>query len=157
MQLVSARAMTRLNTAFVTFYRDGVATTQKKCNLFYLSANGQSMSAQAQIGERIFPDQRVDNIRQFYHRFLSAIGVLGSSTTINLTMTPYLTDSFIYATDFEAVPEAHGSGLSTQGAQLTFGLRDLGTDATDLPTTCTITCWHEGLIEITQDGISYAT
>ena len=43
MQLVSARAMTRLNTAFVTFYRDGVATTQKKCNLFYISANGQNI------------------------------------------------------------------------------------------------------------------
>ena len=56
MQLVSARAMTRPNTAFVTFYRDGVATTQKKCHLFYLSANGQNMFGQAQIGERIFQD-----------------------------------------------------------------------------------------------------
>jgi hypothetical protein len=145
-----------LCSTFVTFHTSDAAT-QKRCNMFYLSAAGQGLSAQAQIGERVFPDQRVDNIQQFYSRLMSTIGTTNSNVTINLTMVPYTTDSFIYGTDFEAVPgQAHGSGMSTHGAQLTFDLRDLGS-AGNLPTSAYCTCWFDSLIEITQDGVSYAT
>jgi len=156
MQLVHARAYTRVNTAFVTFYRAD-ANTQKQCNTFYLAATGKDMSMQTQIGERVWPDHRCDNMRQFWHRLLHAIGVANSTSTVNITAGPYESDSFIAATDFEACPgQSHGSGMSTANSQMVIDLRDLGTGGADLPTTAFVTVWHEALIEISQDGVSLA-
>ena len=155
MTLQHVRAFTRLNAAFLTFYKSD-ENAKKQCNTFYLSPNGQEISVQVQCGEKQYPDNRCDNLRQHFHRLLHAIGVANTPATINLTLLPYATDSFIQATDFESVPEAHASGLSTHNAPLVYDIQNIGTNSSDLPTICFITCFHETLIEISQDGISVA-
>ena len=156
MQLVHARAYTRLNSVFLSFFRSDI-TTKKQCNTFYISPNGQDMSLQTQIGERVMPDHRCDNISQFWHRLMHTIGVANSASTINITLGSYTTDSFVASADCEAVPgQAHGSGMSTHNSQLVCDVRDIGTNSADLPTTAFVTCWHEALIQISQDGVSLA-
>ena len=159
MQLLHTRAFTRLNAFFLTFYRSVAASanTKKVCNHFYLSPSGKDLSLQSQVGERSIPDHRIDNLGQFWHRFLHCVGLANSSSTCNITRGAYELDSFISATDLEAVPlQAHGSGMSTHNSQLTLDLRDLGTDSADLPTSAYLTCWYEALVTIEQDGVTLA-
>ena len=74
-----------------------------------------------------------------------------------ITHGPFSTDSFIAATDLEAVPgQAHGSGYSTHQSQMTIVLRDIGESATDLPTQAFVVVFHEALITIEQDGVTLA-
>ena len=147
---------------FFREYTGTAANTKKLCNTFYLSSAGQNISLQSQIGTALWPDHRCDNLSQFWHRLMHCIGTANSSAVVNITATPYSTDSWISATDLEAVPlQAHGSGKSTHGAQLTLDLRDIGSSwdpsTGDGPTTAFITCWYETMIEISQDGVSMAT
>jgi hypothetical protein len=89
---------------------------------------------------------------------MHCIGTANSSAVVNITATPFGSDSFVAATDLESVPlQAHGSGKSTHGAQLTLDLRSIGVDSNDLPTTAYVTCWFETIVEISQDGVSVAT
>ena len=155
MTLQHVRAFTRMNSAFLTFYKSDLET-KKQCNTFYLSPNGQDISVQVQCGEKQFPDNRCDNLRQHFHRLLHAIGVANSPTTINITRLPYHTDSFIQATDFEAVPEVHASGMSTHNAPLVYDIQNIGSSSSDLPTIAFLMCFHEALIEINQDGVTLA-
>ena len=155
MTLQHVRAFTRLNSFFLSFFKAD-ANTKKLCNTFYLSTQGQNISVQAQIGEKQIPDNRTDNLSQHWHRLLHTIGVANSATTINITRSPYGSDSFISATDCEAVPEAHASGLSTHNAALTLDIQGIGATSADLPTSAYLLCFHECMIEISQDGVSVA-
>jgi hypothetical protein len=155
MTLQHVRAFTRLNSFFLTFFKTE-ANTKKLCNTFYLSTQGQNISVQAQIGERQIPDNRTDNIAQHFHRMLHTIGVANSATTINITRGAYGSDSFISATDCEAVPEAHASGMSTHNAPLVLDVQHMGATSADLPSTAYLLCFHECLVEISQEGVSVA-
>ena len=74
-----------------------------------------------------------------------------------ITHGPFSTDSFIAATDLEAVPgQAHGSGYSTHNSQMTIDLRDIGAASADLPTQAYVTIFHEALITVEQDGVTLA-
>ena len=115
------------------------------------------MSQQSQLGEKSIPDHRVDNLSQFWHRLLHCIGFTNSNSTMNITRGSYESDSWISATDLEAVPlQAHGSGMSTHNSQLTLDLRDMGTDSGNLPTAAYLTCWYESILTIEQDGVTLA-
>ena len=155
MTLQHVRAFTRLNSFFLTFFKSE-GNTAKLCNTFYLSTQGQNISVQAQIGEKQMPDNRTDNLSQHWHRLLHTIGVANSATTINITRSPYGSDSFISATDCEAIPEAHASGMSTHNAPLVLDIQNLGATSADLPSSAYLLCFHECLIEISQDGVSVA-
>ena len=158
MQLVSARAYTRMNQTFLTFDRAGSHThTKKQVNNFYLSPHGQNLSLRSQVGDVATPDMPCDNMSQFWHRLLHCIGVKNSpSHNLCITHDAYRSDSFVAAVDWEAVPEAHGSGISTHNASLVQDIRGLGTDANDLPTMAFLTTVLENLIQISQDGITLA-
>ena len=125
MTLQHVRAFTCLNSFFLTFFK-GEAATKKVCNTFHLSALGQNISIQAQCGEKQMPDNRVDNLAQHWHRLLHTIGVANSPTCININRIAYGSDSFISATDCEAVPEAHASGMSTHNAPLVLDIQTSG-------------------------------
>ena len=157
LQLVHARAYTRANSVFVTFFKSE-ANTKKLCNMFYLSANGQNLSQQVQVGAKLWPDHRCDNLSQFFHRLLHCTGLANSMTSPNITMGAFSSDSFIAATDLEAVPspQAHATGESTHNSQLTVDLRDIGSSSSDLPTQAYVTIFHEALITIEQDGVTLA-
>ena len=156
LQLVHARAYTRANSVFVTFFKSE-ANTKKLCNMFYLSANGQDLSQQVQVGAKLWPDHRCDNLSQFFHRMLHAIGLANSMSSPNITLGPFGSDSFIAVTDLESVPgQAHGSGCSTHNSQMTVDLRDIGSGASDLPTQAYVCIFHESLITIEADGVTLA-
>ena len=155
MTLQHVRAFTRLNSFFLSFFKSE-ADTKKLLNMFYLSTQGQNISVQAQIGEKQIPDNRTDNLSQHWHRLLHTIGVANSATTINITRSPYGSDSFISATDCEAVPEAHASGMSTHNSPVVLDIQSIGATSADLPTQAFLCCFHESLIEISQDGVSLA-
>ena len=156
-QLVNARALTRVNQILLSFHKsDG--ETLKELNNFYLSPQGQNISVQASIGERLYPDHRCDNLSQHFYRLLNGLGINSSNATLNITKSRYATDAFLSCTDVEAVPgQAHASGLSTHGAQMTFDLRDIGASSSDLPTKAFTTVWHEAILSIGQDGCTLAT
>ena len=155
MTLQHVRAFTRLNSFFLTFFKSE-GNTAKLRNTFYLLTQGQNISVQAQIGERQLPDNRTDNLSQHWHRLLHAIGVANIATTINITRSPYGSDSFISATDCEAIPEAHASGMSTHNASLVLDIQSVGATSADLPTSAYLLCFHERMIEISQYGVSVA-
>ena len=158
MQLVSARAFTRLNQAFLTFDRQGSHTaTKKQLNNFYLSANGQNISLRSQVGDVSLPDHEVKTMAQHWFRLLHCIGVKNSAThSVTIAHDTYRSDAYISGTDFEAAPESHGSGMSTHNAPLVMDIRDLGTDANDLPTLAFLTQYAEALVQISQDGVVLA-
>ena len=158
MQLISARAYTRMNQTFLTFDRAGSHTnTKKQINNFYLSPNGQNLSLRSQVGDVATPDMPCDQMSQFWHRLLHTVGLKNNpSHSLCITHDVYRSDSFVAGTDFEAVPEAHGSGISTHGASLVLDIRNLGTDANDLPTMAFLTTVSENLIQISQDGVTLA-
>ena len=155
-QLVDASAFTRLDQALLTFFKSEAATA-KECNTFYLSPQGQDVSIQLQIGERLWPDNRCDNLAQHWHRLLQGLGLGSSNSTINITKAKYGSDSFVSLSDVECVPgQAGHSGTSTHNAQMVFDLRDMGVNSADLPTKAFVTCWHNAILTIGQDGCSVA-
>jgi hypothetical protein len=158
MQLISARAFTRMNQTFLTFDRAASHTnTKKQLNHFYLSAHGQNLSLRSQVGDVATPDMPCDNMSQFWHRLLHCVGLKNSpSHTPCISYDTYRSDAFIAGTDYESVPEAHGSGISTHGATLVQDIRNIGTDANDLPTMAFLTTVSENLIQISQDGVVLA-
>ena len=96
-------------------------------------------------------------ISQHWHRLLQGLGLGSSNSTINITKAKYATDSFVSLSVVEAVPgQAGHSGASTMGSQMVFDLRDMGANSTDLPTKCFVTCWHNAILTIGQDGCSVA-
>ena len=81
-----------------------------------------------------------------------ALGIHNSGTSINILRPQYLSNSFIAAVDFEATPgQASHSGLSTHNAQLVFDMKNIS-DADIVY----VTCFHDSLISIVQDGCSVA-
>ena len=155
MFLHHVRAFTRLNNAFLTFFKSG-EKTKKLCNTFHLSPDGQDISVQVQCGEKQFPDNRCDNLSQHWQRLLHPIGMANSPMTINITRSSYGSDNFVNATDVEAIPEAHASRMSTHNAPLVYDIQQIGTNSSDLPSAAYVLCFHECLIEISQDRVSVA-
>ena len=152
-QIVHARAHTRLNSAFISFWKTaGVGSgAQKAINTFYLDSSS-ALSLQTMAGERVYPDHKCDDYNQFWMRLLSALGIQNSGTSINILRPQYLSNAFIAAVDFETVPgQAGHSGLSTHNAQLVFDIKNLS-DAD----TVFITAFHDSLVSIEQDGCSVA-
>ncbi len=152
-QIVHARAYTRLNSAFISFWKTaGVGSgAQKAVNTFYLDAS-QGLSLQTMCGEKIYPDHKCDDYNQFWMRLLSGLGIQNSGTSINILRPQYLSNAFLACVDFESVPgQASHSGLSTHNAQLVFDLKNIS-DADIVY----VTCFHDSLISIEQDGCSVA-
>jgi hypothetical protein len=158
-QLVNARALTRVDQILLSFHRKLAETaTLKELNYFYLSAHGQDISLQASIGERNFPDHKASNLSEHWYRLLNGLGVNSSNATLNISRPAYRSNSFVQCIDLEAVPgQAHGSGMSTHGAQMTFALEHLGTNSGDLPDRCYVTTWYNAILSIGQDGCTLAT
>ncbi len=155
-QIVHARAYTRLNSAFISFWKSaGVGGdhpgAHKAVNTFYLDGT-HGLSLQTMCGERAYPDHRCADYNQFWMRLLMALGIHNSGTSINIMRPQCLSNSFIAAVDFESTPgQASHSGLSTHNAQLVFDLKNIS-DA-DIVYVC---CFHDSLISIEQDGCSVA-
>ena len=152
-QIVHARAYTRLNSCFISFWKTaGVGSgAQKAINTFYLHS-ASALSLQTMCGEKIYPDHKCDDYNQFWMRLLSALGIQNSGTSINILRPQYLSNAFLAAVDFESVPgQASHSGLSTHNAQLVFDIKNLS-DADIVY----VTCFHDSLISIEQDGCSVA-
>jgi hypothetical protein len=158
MQLISARSHTRMNQTFLHFDRAASHThTKKTLNYFYLSPNGQDLSLRSQVGDVATPDMPCDNMSQFWFRLLHCVGLKNSpSHTPCISYDTYRSDAFCAGIDWETVPEATGSGISTHGAPQVLDIRNIGTDANDLPTTAFLTVVHENLIQISQDGVVLA-
>ena len=155
-QLVDARAFTRLDQALLTLFK-GEGATAKERNTFYLSPQGQDLSVQLQIGERLWPDNRCNNLSQHWHRLLQGLGLGSSNSTINRTKAKYATESFASLSDVECVPgQAGHSCTSTHNSQMVFDCKNLGTNFADLPTKCFVTCWHNAITTIGQERCSVA-
>ena len=158
MQLISARSHTRMNQTFLTFDRAASHTnTKKQLNHFYLSPNGQNLSLRSQVGDVATPDMPCDNMSQFWHRLLHCVGLKNSpSHTPCISYDTYRSDAWIGATDWETVPEAAGSGVSTHNANLVLDIRNIGTDANDLPQSAYLLTQHECYISISGSGVEIA-
>jgi len=152
-QIVHARAYTRLNSAFLSFWKTGGVGSgaHKAVNTFYLDSS-QGLSLQTMCGEKVYPDHKCDDYNQFWMRLLMALGIHNSGTSINIMRPQYMSNAFLAAVDFENVPgQASHSGLSTHNAQLVFDIKNIS-DADIVY----VTCFHDSLISIEQDGCSVA-
>ena len=155
-QLVNAHAFTRLDQALLTFFKSEGATA-KECNTFCLSPQGQDLSVQLQIGERLWPDNRCDNLAQHWHRLLQGLGFGSSNSTSTITKAKYASDSFVSPSDVECVPgQAGHSGTSTHNSQMVFDLRDMGANSADLPAKAYVTMWYNAIMTTGQDRLSVA-
>ena len=108
-------------------------------------------------GRAQFPDHKCEGITEFWYRLLNGLGVNTSNQSINITRASFHDNSFVILTDTEAVPgQASGTGLSTHGAQMTINLENLSTDPAKLPTRAYVTTWHNCILSIGQDGVTFA-
>ena len=153
LQLVHARAYTRVNSVFTTFFKTATATS-KELNQFHLG--DETITSQVQIGAKLWPDHRNDTMALHYHRLLHCLGIANSSATMNISLKQFKDDAFVLATDTEAVPgQAHGSGYSTHNSSLIQDLRNLGAGA-NKPNSAYVTIFHETLISVSADGVEVA-
>jgi len=153
LQLVHARAYTRVNSVFTTFMGTATATS-KELNQFHLG--NEAITSQVQIGAKLWPDHRNDTMSLHYHRLLHCLGIANSSATCNISLKDFKSDAFVIATDTESVPgQAHGSGYSTQNASLIVDMRNLGSGSSK-PNSAYVCVFHEALVSISADGVEVA-
>ena len=159
-QVVNARSYTRANSVFITFddtTRHVLADGKRTCNFFPLLAPNEGVQLQCQIGVRVWPDRKQEGLSEQYHRLLNCIGIAGAGSSCNILKSSYKDDSWIGAFDLESVPnQAHASGQSTHNAPMVIDISGLAAAQADRPTGIWVTTWHESLITIEQDGVTYA-
>ena len=154
-QLIYARANTRLNSVMLSFI--GPSTdSMKDCNRFYLDPTN-TLKMRCQIGENSYPDNAISSASEFYHRLLHATGSANSAAhSPCITSSSFGDQCFIAFQDFEACPHmAAGTGANTFNSQLSIQLEGMGT-APNLPTACTVTSYHDVVLEITASGVTVA-
>ena len=145
------RTFTRLCQVWLLFSRP-ISGATKDGNHFPIAQSAfNTIEGWIQVGAEKWPSTSYKGVREFYWRYLKALGYSGSGhhSTSN-SITKFGASSFIMIFDLERVQTAF-SGMNTHGGNLTVSLKGMGAGANDPPTRIDCLLWHDSCLEI-NDG-----
>ena len=165
------RAITRLKSIFVTFYRSTYTTAHhgmhKEFNSFTHPMDnaashgydkGFELQYQIQIGSKLFPEYPVTSISESFAQLKKCLGILGSNFhSVSITPMQYRSDKFIIGCDTEKALQAGFTGLNTrQGDLLSTKVKAI--DKTVLtkekmPDTMFVVLHSDQIMEISDSGV----
>jgi hypothetical protein len=160
------RAFTKLQSLYVTMYRNPNIVGMKKFNYFMhpigvattgnvVYARGHELSFQASIGSRNFPEFPIASVSEAYSHLKQA----SSQKTMSPTFKQYLEHKFAFGLDLETVSHVGFTGLNTKnGELLTIRLKaengNVMNAAANMPTEITVYLVAEAILEASDSGSS---
>jgi len=162
------RAITRLKSIFVTFYKSSTTdATHKEWNDFahpmdhvtdYKYDSGYELEYQIQIGSKLFPEYPVRSVSESFAQLKKCLGIMGSNFhSVSLSPLQYRNDHFIIGCDTEKALQAGFTGLNTrQGDLLSIKLKAMDKSvltALKMPDTMFIVLHSDQVMEISDQGV----
>ena len=162
------RAITRLKSIFVTFYKSSTTdATHKEWNDFahpmdhatnLLYDSGYELEYQIQIGSKLFPEYPVRSVSESFAQLKKCLGIMGSNFhSVSLSPLQYRNDKFIIGCDTEKALQAGFTGLNTrQGDLLSIKLKAMDKAVLvkeKMPDTMFIVLHSDQIMEISDQGV----
>ena len=164
------RSVSKLVAAFISFNKSGVGDTHvmKEYNNFYhpmYNLNYQDsgyynpdldLEFQLQLGSKLYPEHPCRSLTQAFYYLRKALNLpLFHQHHLSIEYSAYRVDKFIFAMNFEKVPDSSYSGINTKaGQQLLIRVKPIGNMATaNMPDTIYITLVSEQILSIRDAGV----
>ena len=164
------RSVSKLVAAFISFNKSGVGDTHvmKEYNNFYhpmYNLNYQDsgyynadldLEFQLQLGSKLYPEYPCRSLTQAFYYLRKALNLpLFHQHHLSIEYSAYRVDKFIFAMNFEKVPDSSYSGINTKaGQQLLIRVKPIGNMATaNMPDTIYITLVSEQILSIRDAGV----
>ena len=173
-----SRAVTRLNRMFITFYKSSLGTTdgfyanegkQGVC-FYHPMATGtnhdqnltvynpeKELEFQVQLGGKLYPEYPVRSVAECFCVLKETLNLPEKyQHSLALKFDEYIRNKFIYAVDFEKVPDADWTGTNTKAGQiLIVKVNALGTAITgDIASSMFTTMVNQVVLEIRNVGVT---
>ena len=164
-----ARAVTRLNTVFVTLdnntrgvgqgYNPGQQKVARDFNSFYHPMQGvydfdEEVEYQLQIGGKMIPEYPVRSLSQAFYELKKALGIHGSAYhSISPSLKMYCDNHFIIGVNCEKILEAGFTGINTKAGQLlTIKIKGANGTFVTPPDKLYVTLHADNVLEIRDTG-----
>ena len=164
------RSVSKLAAAFISFNKSGVGDTHvmKEYNNFYhpmYNLNYQDsgyynsdldLEFQLQLGSKLYPEYPCRSLTQAFYYLRKALNLpLFHQHHLSIEYSAYRVDKFIFAMDFEKVPDSSYTGINTKaGQQLLIRVKPIGSMVTaNMPDTIYITLVSEQILSIRDAGV----
>ena len=167
-----ARAFTRLQKAFITFYKNPTIETilDKPAIKFYHPMeygvlNGkykhnpaQELELQLQLGSKLYPEYPVRSISECFSILKQTLNIpYYHMHSVGIDYKQYISNKFIFAMDFQKMPEASFTGQSTKGGeQLLVKVNNVDSAfvGNEIANSMFITLASENIMEIRDTAVS---
>ena len=165
------RAITRLKSVFVTFYRSSYHTgyygLHKEFNYFNhpmhnatgsLYDKNYELEYQIQIGSKLFPEYPVRSLSESFAQLKKCLGILGSNFhSVSISPKQYRNNKFIIGCDTEKALQAGFTGLNTrQGDLLSIKVKAIDKSVLTkekMPDTMYVVLHSDQIMEISDSGV----
>ena len=167
-----ARAFSRLQKGFITFYKTSATETilDKPAIKFYHPMEygitdgkykhnpTQELEFQIQIGSKLFPEYPVRSISECFSILKQTLNMPEYHMhSVGIDYKAYISNKFIFGLSFEKMPESGWTGLSTKsGEQLLVKVSNADSSfaEADIASQMFITLQCENVLEIRDVGVS---
>ena len=122
------RAVSKLQKAFITFYIDptNALPFQKPTITFHhpmsespTYTSTKELQIYMQLGSKLYPEYPCNNIAECFYRLKQALNLPElHQHSISIKFKNYIKNKFIFAIDFEKIPDAEWSGVNTKAGQI---------------------------------------
>ena len=176
------RSVSRLVAGFITFYKKPVAGTltdgtyannkfyvQREFNRFYhpMDNNDEALNGfynynldlefQIQLGNKLYPEYPCNSLSQCFYHLKKALNLpIFHQHSISTEFLEYKENHFIFAFDFQRVPEVAYSGINTRGnQQLLIKIKplDSGIDVNNMPEHIYVTLLNEQIATVRDTSV----
>jgi hypothetical protein len=155
-----ARAVSRLQKAFITFYKTGGSAVVDKTALkFYHPMAGtlditKDLEFQLQLGSKLYPEYPCKSISECFYILRKTLNLPEfHQHSIGITFKDFIDHKFIFTTNFEKVPESSWTGTNTKAGQLLIvKVKANDSSLTDIASTMFITLVSEQILEVRDVG-----
>lgn len=163
-----SRAITRLKSVFVNFYKtpaNATATDKEWLNFMHPmeSAGGYDkgfeLEVQMQVGSKLFPEYPIRSLSESFSQLRKSVGILGSNFhSVSMTPKQYRVNHFILGIDTEKALGASYTGINTRSGDLLsvrVKAQDKGTlTAANMPDQMHIVLHSDNMLELSDQGVS---
>ena len=163
------RAVTKLEKAFITFFRHPTLTYPNPfvnpsiylhhpmSEDYGLYDPDKEIQISLQLGAKLYPEYPTNSISECYYRLKEAMNLPDyHQHSIAIKFKNYISDKFIYCTDFQKVADASWSGVNTKSGQVLMvnvkALNASAITANDIATTMYTLLQAEQILEIRDVG-----
>ncbi len=163
------RAVTKLQKAFITFYRDVGAnrTPFDKSSIYFhhpmreaanvIYSPNHELQISLQLGSKLYPEYPTNNLSECFYRLKEAMNLPDwHQHSIAIKFKDYAKNKFIFATDFQKIADAAWSGVNTKSGQVLMvnvkAMNEAGITANDIATTMYTLLQAEQILEIRDVG-----